>query len=205
MSESPPPGTGTGRTPGTTERTRRAILDAAVAAWTADRAAPMSEIARLAGVGRSTLHRYYADRPALLRALDEEAFALTARAFAEAEPERGTPVEALRRLVRAMFDLGPVMNLLFTENRDEEGGWDDSRWERIHAPVGALFLRGRREGVIAPGVDADWFVRCLWYLLSAGWEAVREGTTAKQRAVDLVIGTLEHGLLAPGADRGERG
>ncbi|MCE7081034.1 TetR/AcrR family transcriptional regulator [Streptomyces sp. ST2-7A] len=205
MSESPLPGAGTTRTPGTTERTRRAILDAAVTAWTADRAAPLSEIARLAGVGRSTLHRYYADRPALLRALGEEAFELTARAFADAEPERGTPVEALRRLVRAMFDLGPVMNLLFAEGRPEEEGWDDDRWERIHAPVGALFVRGQREGTIAPGVDADWFVRCLWYLLSAGWEAVQEGVTARQRAVELVIGTLEHGVLAPGADRREQG
>src|SRR5687767_4699401 len=49
-------------------RTRRAIVDAAVRMWARDFAAPLSAIAEQAAVSRSTLHRYFPDRPALLDA-----------------------------------------------------------------------------------------------------------------------------------------
>ncbi|MEE1931032.1 TetR/AcrR family transcriptional regulator [Streptomyces sp. TRM 70351] len=189
-----PPASG----PGTTSRTRRAILDAAVSVLSADRAASLSEIAKAAEVGRSTLHRYFPDRTALVRGLFEEATRATARAVAEAAPDQGTPAEAFRRLVPAMFALGPLVNLLFSETQLGEGDWDEPSWEEAHWPVGALFARGQAAGYFDPEIDADWFIRVLWYVLSAGWQAVAEGALARHEAVARTLRTLEGGLVARG-------
>ena len=50
-------------------RTRRAILDAAVGALARDASASLAEVASAAGVGRTTVHRYFPERADLLRAL----------------------------------------------------------------------------------------------------------------------------------------
>jgi AcrR family transcriptional regulator len=182
---------------GTTARTRRAILDAAVSAYAEDRGASLGEIAKAAGVGRSTLHRYFTDRKALVHALVEDAVESTERCFAEAALDQDSPAEAFGRLVPAMFELGPRLNFLFSETSAAEELWEGTRWEEAHAPVGALFVRGQAAGVFDPGIDADWFVRTLWYLLAAGWEATQEDAIPKHRAIALVTRTLRHGLFSP--------
>lgn len=183
-------------TPGTTSRTRRAILDAAVAVLTEDRNAPLSEIAKVAEVGRSTLHRYYPDRAALVTALVADAGRATERAFLEADLGSGTPAEAFRRLVSAMFDLGRQVNWLFNEMQYIECDWDEQAWEESHQPVGALFERGQREGYFDAEIDDDWFVRILWYTMSAGWEAVTERKLTKHQAITRTLRLLEGGLVS---------
>lgn len=185
------------RTAGTTARTRRAILDAAIGAYAEDRGASLGEIARVAGVGRSTLHRYFPDRAALVRALVEDAVEATERCFAEAALDQDSPEEAFARLVPALFEQSPRLNFLFNETTEVDDLWEGTRWEEVHAPVGALFVRGQAQGVFDPGIDVDWFVRTLWYLLAAGWEAVQEGAMPRHRAIALVTRTLRHGVFAP--------
>ncbi|MDB1089748.1 TetR/AcrR family transcriptional regulator [Streptomyces sp. ACA25] len=186
-------------TPGTTPRTRRAILDAAITVYAQDRAASLREIAEAAEVSRSTLHRYFADRSALVDALADDAMLATRQALVDAALDEDTPAEAFRRLVRTFFDLGPRMDFLFGETQLPDDKWQEGEWEAAHAPVGALFLRGQEAGVFDRGIDADWFVRTIWYLTSAGWEAVGEGIMSKHQAAERVIRTLERGLLAPDA------
>ncbi|MBU7598294.1 TetR/AcrR family transcriptional regulator [Streptomyces sp. P38-E01] len=185
----------TSQTPGTTSRTRRAILDAAVTVMSQDRNAPFSEIAKAAEVGRSTLHRYYPDRSALVGALVRDASRATEIAFVEAELDSGTPEEALHRLVPAMFDLGPRVGFLFNELEHSELDWDERAWEASHIPVGMLFHRGRQEGYFDPEIDDDWFVRILWYSMMAGLEAVGERKLSKHQAIARVVRLLEGGLL----------
>ena len=54
---------------GARHRTRRAIVEAAIGVISDNPTAPLSEIAEAAGVGRSTLHRYFPERTDLLRAV----------------------------------------------------------------------------------------------------------------------------------------
>ena len=49
-------------------RTRKAILDAAMSVLAENPSAPLSEIAAAAEVGRSTVHRYFAERTELIKA-----------------------------------------------------------------------------------------------------------------------------------------
>ncbi|NJP67214.1 TetR/AcrR family transcriptional regulator [Streptomyces spiramenti] len=181
--------------PGTVSRTRRAILDAAVTCYAEDLTTPLSEVARVADVGRSTLHRYFPDRAALVDALLTDAVDHTERALADAALHEGAVVEATGRLVAAVFELSPRIMPLFSDTTGDVR-WDDSRWEQIHGPIGALHARGRAEGVIADEITVEWFVRVLWYLVSAGWEAIQEEGLAKHRAVALVTRSLLRGVTA---------
>ena len=47
---------------GRPDRTRRSLLDAAVFVLSKDSSASLSEVATTAGVGRTTLHRYFPTR-----------------------------------------------------------------------------------------------------------------------------------------------
>ncbi|MEU1179064.1 helix-turn-helix domain-containing protein [Streptomyces sp. NPDC005820] len=49
--------------------TRRAILDAAITLLATDPTASLSEVAAAAGVGRTTVHRYFPERSDLLAAI----------------------------------------------------------------------------------------------------------------------------------------
>lgn len=195
--------------PRTVARTRRAILDAAVAVFAENHHASLSDVARAAEVGRSTLHRYFPDRAALVRALLADCAEATRRVLREAALQRGTPAEAFPRLVAAMFELGPRVNFLFAESGITDEEWNAEGWEEAHWPVGELFERGKAEGYFAAEFDADWFVRSLWYMMSAGWEAVADGTLARHEAIAKVTQTLASGMLAreprePREPRGRR-
>src|SRR5438477_5170195 len=85
------------------DRSVTAILDAALEALASDSDASMAEIARRAGVVRATIYAHFPTREALLDAVMEHATALVAQAIREAEPERGEPKEALKRVLIATW------------------------------------------------------------------------------------------------------
>ncbi len=183
---------------GTLARTRRAILDAAIEVFAEDRTASLGEVAKAAEVGRSTLHRYFPDRAALVRALFEDGAEAARRTLDEAALGHGPPAEAFRRLIVALFDLGPRLNFLFAEPQLTSADWDGPAWERANTPAAELFLRGRAEGFFSAELDMEWFFRTLWYMMGAGWEAVEEGGLPRHEAVAAVTRTLEGGLLSHG-------
>ena len=86
--------------------------------WTCSASNPtasLGDIATAAEVGRSTLHRYFAERSDLLRALALHVHALSNAAIEHAEPDCGPPVEALRRVVECQLDLGPIVPFIYNE------------------------------------------------------------------------------------------
>lgn len=176
-------------------RTRRAILDAAIEVFGARPSASLGEVADAAGVGRSTLHRYFPDRSALVSALFDDTVEAMRRGFDEAALDQGTPTEALTRLVHAFFELGPRMMFLFSELGEEQ--WDDKALERTQWPVGALFARGQAQGDFDPDFDIEWIIRILWHLMPAGWEVVNEGVMRKHEAIANLVKTMQNCLRVP--------
>ncbi|ONK11808.1 TetR/AcrR family transcriptional regulator [Streptomyces sp. MP131-18] len=184
--------------PGTLARTRRAILDAAISVFAEDRAASLGDVAKAAEVGRSTLHRYFPDRAALILALFEDCAESAHRTLRDAALDHGPPAEAFRRLIVALFDLGPRVNFLFNEPQLTSAEWEGPHWERANLPAAELYTRGRAAGFFAAETDMEWFFRTLWYMLGAGWEAVEEGSLPRHEAIAAVTRTLEGGLLSHG-------
>src|SRR5688572_32845527 len=85
------------------ERSIARILDAAVDALASDPGASMAEIARRAGVVRATIYVHFPTRESLIDAVTRRAMTEAREVIAAAEPDRGDPVQALRRVVRSTW------------------------------------------------------------------------------------------------------
>ncbi|WUH98254.1 TetR/AcrR family transcriptional regulator [Spirillospora sp. NBC_00431] len=173
-------------------RTFHAILEAAAATLARDRAATLAEIAKAAGVGYSTLNRYFPDRASLLDAAIEDSWRVIGRAVNDTELDHGPPVDAMRRLVSAMVDAGDRLLFLYGDSSILEETAEAP--DPATGPITLLVERGQREGVFDPAVSADWIVSTLWALVYSGCEAARRGVLPRQGIAPTVIRTLEHGI-----------
>lgn len=80
------------------ERSVRAILEAAERVLAADPGASMEQIAEAAGVARTTVHRRFASRQALIDALAESAVRQLTQAIEDARPDTTPSLVALHRV-----------------------------------------------------------------------------------------------------------
>lgn len=174
-------------------RTRKAILDAAMTVLGDNPGASLGDIASAADVGRSTLHRYFAERSDLLRALALHVHALANAAIEHAEPDCGPPEEALRRVVECQLDLGPIVPFVFNDpliNSDPELAAELDTGDEVIVEV---LNRVATQGAAGP---PGWPRLVFWALLDAGYEAARQGTPRVQ-VVDAIMASLTQGTINP--------
>jgi AcrR family transcriptional regulator len=179
---------------GARSRTRRAILSAAASVLARDRTATLADIAVAADVGRSTLHRYFPDRDELVNAVIEDSFEVLYASLTAAALEDGPPLEAMRRLVAALVDVGDRLQFLFGDPRTLEGR------ESAEEPDGpqpgiALIERGQAEGVFDAEVSAAWIEHALWALVYTACEDAAQGKMPRHAITATVIRTFEKGIL----------
>lgn len=165
------------------ERTRLAILRAGIAVLSTDPSAPMGEVAARAGVARSTLHRYFADRRSLAREItvfvDREYDAAVERALAVG----GDGLECFRRLCLELTEsldvlawwMNPGAAALCADGDAEAGApQEDEPDSRIVGIVDA----GHRDGTIDPLIEAVWVENLLWATLYAFRMTPAQGASA---------------------------
>lgn len=156
---------------GARERTRRAILDAAMLVLADHPTAALGDIAAAAGVGRSTVHRYYPERTDLLRALARHVHDLSNAAIERADPTSGPVDAALRRVVESQLDLGPIVLFVYYEPSiladPELAAYFDIGDEAI---VEVL----NRASTERPEYPPGWARRVFWALMQAGYEAAKD-------------------------------
>jgi AcrR family transcriptional regulator len=181
---------------GTRARTRQAILAAAATVLARDRNATLPAIAEAAGVGRTTLHRYFPDRETLIAATVGDSVEVIGRAVVDAALDEGTPTEAMRRLVTAMVAVGERLMFLYGDPRVlEDHDSPDSVLEPQNDAVMGLIERGQREGAFDDGVSADWIQHTLWALVYAGCEGAERGRLPRHGVASTVVRTFERGIL----------
>ena len=73
-------------------------------------------MAQQAGVGRTTLNRYFTDRAQLVAAVDQECAARYDAAVVRSRPAEGSGRDALLRMCTELIQLGPVLGLVFADN-----------------------------------------------------------------------------------------
>ncbi|ALG07408.1 TetR/AcrR family transcriptional regulator [Kibdelosporangium phytohabitans] len=179
------------------ERTRSAILAAAASVLARDRTATLPQIAAAAGVGRTTVHRYYADRDTLIKAAVEDSAQVIGEAIGEARLDEGPPVEALHRLVTAYLSVGDRLVFLFNDPHVmQQYGVDQPEQPPSADPVMDLIERGQREGVFDDQSTAWWIQHVLWALVYTGIDEVSKGNLSRHGVAATVIRTLERGILA---------
>lgn len=183
-----------------TERTVRTILEAAERVLAANPAATMEQLARAAGVARTTVHRRFATREALL----DELTGWAARQFAEAvdaaRPDAAPPLVALYQVTANVLRVKTDWS--FAMNRTAEDGHPEAA--RLHAEVRAtcarLFRRAQEAGVLRPDIDLDWTRRVYYCLIHEAAKEGVEGGDADALATR-VVDTLLRGAGAPGGLR----
>ncbi|MEU2510590.1 TetR/AcrR family transcriptional regulator [Streptomyces syringium] len=186
-------------------RAERAIVTAAVSVWARDRTATLPQIAEAAEVGRTTLHRYFPEREGLLRAATEHALEVIGGAIAEAEPDKGHPLQAMRRVVAALASASEAIMFVFGDQslvRDVVPTAEPDL-PAPHDPVIELIRRGQAEGVFDDQLSAEWMQQVLWGVSYTAFEQVEQGTLAKFDVAATVTRTLEQGITAQSSGRAE--
>jgi AcrR family transcriptional regulator len=167
---------------GRSEPARDVILRAAAALVATNPGASLSEIARAAGVGRTTVHRAFPTRESLLTALALQAVDQLRAALAAARLGDGTAIEALERVVHEVLPLADEFRFL-------DGGpelWDlpqlKDAWWSVTVEFDSLVQRGQREGDIRGDVPAEVIVEAFTGMLWGVWQGVRDGRVAPATA-----------------------
>ncbi|MEV0219227.1 TetR/AcrR family transcriptional regulator [Streptomyces sp. NPDC050704] len=184
---------------GARSRTRRAILDAATVVLAKNSAASLGDVAAAAGVGRTTVHRYFPERSDLLNALGSDVLDKIAAATDRGRLDDGPALAALERLCQELFELGDLLTLVFDESLAAAWNWEgwDEDTDADRALAG-LIERGHTEGAFDPDMDTDWIVQVLWSLLYVAWQRGRTGTGTKHEALTLCLHTLRKTVSSTG-------
>ena len=175
-------------------RTRGAILAAAASVLARDRAATLPDIAEAAGVGRTTLHRYFPDRESLIEAAVEDSIQAIYQSVAEAALHQGPSMDAMRRAVAAMVAVGDRLMFVFGDPRLLQGYRAPDGVVPPSDPVLDLIERGQAEGAFDPEVSASWIQHVLWVLVYRGCEDADSGELPRHGITATVIRTLENGI-----------
>jgi AcrR family transcriptional regulator len=196
---SPPDAAAPGRDTPVRRRTRRAIVDAAVHTWARDFAAPLSAIAEHAAVSRSTLHRYFPDRTALLDACLRTALEVFGQASPCDEVPHTAPeppaLDQLLNQLESVVRLGDWVLFLWTDPTrfaghpladDLVGGEDDATL--------ALIRRGQAEGSLDPEAPADWLLGVYYSVLYCAAEQAVRGAMPAHEAGRLAVRALRGGI-----------
>lgn len=158
---------------------REQVLRTAAALLSRKATATMDEVAKAAGIGRATLHRHFAGRDALVRALEDLGIREFQMALDAARLDEGSALDALRRLIAETESNAALLGFLFTENQLFEGSVNEG-WAELDARVSGLFQRGQEDGDFRIDLTAAWLTEALYGLVGSGAWAVQSGRVASK-------------------------
>ena len=173
------------------DRSVAAILDAGLEALASDPDSSMSEIARRAGVVRATIYVHFPTRETLLDAVMEYAIGQVVEAMRGAEPDRGEPVEALERVLRATWrQLGQFHGLLALNTARLSA----EELHRRHVPMldqlEPLIKRGQKQGVFRSDLPVSWLLAVTRSIVHAASHEIRGGRLPESEAEAVMVSTI---------------
>ena len=146
------------------ERTVQTIMEAAERTLARNPAATMEEIAAAAGVARTTVHRRFTTREALITSLAIWASRQLEAAVDEARPETTPPLVALYQatanVLRVKISWGFSMSTTLAKGNEVE-----EIQGRVVAACDRLFRRLQETGVLRADVDPVWARRVYYALI----------------------------------------
>ncbi|MET0429162.1 MAG: TetR/AcrR family transcriptional regulator [Microvirga sp.] len=154
----------------------------------------MEEVARRSGVGRATLYRHFSSREELIQLIYIRALRGLGEAIEAAEPDRGSPVEALRRQIDgclAAIGRHPmvVQNRIGSPDVQAETG-------RAFAPLVELIERGQKDGSVRDDLPADWLAGLIPVTCILAVAAVDREEYSLAEAPEVVAKTLFEPILS---------
>lgn len=162
--------------------------------------ATQDEIAKALGVSRATLHRHFAGRAELLRALSDMAGQELHQAVLSAAPAEGDCAAALERLVASFEPSAPYLALFYTLSQEEDADRIHPAWEEIDAAVLGLFERGQASGEFTSRLSAAWMAEAFYSLVAGAVWAIQSGRCAQRDFTRMVTEMVLLGVHNPGKD-----
>jgi AcrR family transcriptional regulator len=174
--------------------TRPPLLDVAAEVLVADPAASLAEVAEAAGIGRTTLHKHYATRDDLLRAVGHRAIDLWEEALAEVADG---PDGGLLAIITSMVVVGSQLGFIWRTPALHRDRALKERSDGMQEATLAVLRRAQDRGVLAPGTPDWWLLDTFFSLIYVAAESVADGDLAPNDAPGLVTGTFLRGIGAP--------
>jgi AcrR family transcriptional regulator len=172
---------------------KRPLLDLVAEVLVAQPGASLAEVAQAAGISRTTLHKQYATRDELVRAVGRRATEIWEQAVDQVADEPGTEA-GLRGLLAAMIESGPQLTFLWRNPGLDEDEELTRRYIAVEKRCLAVLDRARSQGVLAGSATDWWLLQTVYALVYTAAESVQVGKLAPFDAPDLALGTLLHGL-----------
>jgi TetR/AcrR family transcriptional regulator, mexCD-oprJ operon repressor len=170
------------------------VLRSAAALLTRKSTATMDEVAKAAGISRATLHRHFAGRDALVRALEEHGIAECEAALDTARLDEGPASDAVRRLVREIEPVAGLLAFLYGENELWEDGGGDP-WSRLDLRIALVFVRGQQNGEFRIDLSPVWLTEALYGLVASCAWAAQAGRVAPKDFTHMITELLLGGAL----------
>jgi AcrR family transcriptional regulator len=170
------------------------LLDIAAEVLVQDPAASLAEVAKAAGIGRTTLHRQYATREDLTRAVAHRAVDLWEQAVENVHTSDGDG--GLRALVTAMVPLGPQLSFLWRTPALDHDMEIEARVQRVQDRGLEVLRQARKLGVLGADIPDWWLLRILHAVVYSAAESIYCGTLAPLDAPELAFDTLLRGVGA---------
>jgi AcrR family transcriptional regulator len=172
------------------ERSVARIQAAAIEALASDPEVSMAEIARRAGVVRATIYVHFPTREALIEAVTERAISEAVGVIEAAEPDRGAPADALRRVVTAAWRALGRFHALVALNVQLPPEELRRRHHAILAMLEPLIERGQRDGTFRSDVPTGWHLSMILALVHAASAELQAGRMRADDAEAAVVATV---------------
>ena len=172
---------------------REELLSTAAEVLTRRPTSSMDDIAKAARISRATLHRHFAGREALIRALEQLGLRRLGAALDAARTDEGDAADAVRRVIAETEPLAGFLAFLVTENQLFEPGEQHEGWTRIDERISTLFRRGQAEGTFRLDLTPAWLTEALYALITASAWAVQDGRVAARDSTHMTAELLLRG------------
>ena len=164
-------------------KTETAIVEAGFSVLSRKPGASMSDVADAAGVGRATLHRYFASRADLVEALARLAVQELNDAVEDATAGATSYWDALRLTMKAVIPLAHRHMFLMQEDiitPDVQAAFAQSDRE-----LRDLIDAAKAEGMLRQDLPTEWIAQAFDHLVYAAWDMIRREEATPRQAVDL--------------------
>lgn len=179
------------------------LLDVAAQVLVADPAASLAEVAEAAGIGRTTLHKHFATREDLLRAVGDRAIDLFEEVLG-AIAGTDDPDGGLSAVITALIPIGPQLAFLVRTPAFDRVKEMEVRWDEVLGATMAVLAKAQDRGVVATDIPDWWLLNIFFSLVYAGAESVHSGRLAPLDAPGFVLRAFLRGIgAAPAAERSE--
>lgn len=173
------------------ERNVDAILDAVEYLLQRREQATVSAVAAQAGVSRVTVYSHFPTSEALLEAAVERVVRRTVTALEAADPDGGSPAQALDRMLavawQRLASYGAMAQIV-AERFDPQAV--ARTHHTAHQIIGALVRRGRADGSFRTDLPVSWLTASTIALVHACADEVRAGRIAETDAPAILATTV---------------